>query len=96
VVNLFSLRRRRPATFFGSGVNAITLFIWRVLSTLPGMKRHAQPLMSIAVRLIVAVMLAVLVQACASPNGNPNDTPNSPQGQENERMNRMLNPSPNQ
>jgi hypothetical protein len=51
----------------------------------------------IAVRFIITIMLAAFVQACASSSPNPPNTgPNSEQGQERERMNRMLNPSPNQ
>ena len=50
----------------------------------------------IAVRFII-IMLAAFVQACASSSPNPPSTgPNTEQGQERERMNRMLNPSPNQ
>ena len=50
----------------------------------------------IAVRFIITIMLAAFVQACASVKTYPNTGPNSEQGQERERMNRMLNPSPNQ
>jgi hypothetical protein len=50
----------------------------------------------IAVRFIVVVMLIGFVQGCASVKPDPNTGPNSPKGQERERMNRMLNPSPNQ
>jgi hypothetical protein len=48
----------------------------------------------IAVRLIITIMLAAFVQACASVSRNPNNGPNSERGQEFERMDRMLNPSP--
>jgi hypothetical protein len=50
----------------------------------------------IAVRFIVTIMLATIVQACASVSNSQNNGSNSQQGQESERMNRMLNPSPNQ
>jgi hypothetical protein len=50
----------------------------------------------IAVRFIVAVMLMVFAQGCSSVKPDPNTGPNTEQGQERERMNRMLNPSPNQ
>jgi hypothetical protein len=51
----------------------------------------------IAVRFIITIMLAAFVQACASGHSNPsNNGSNTQQGQDSERMNRMLNPSPNQ
>jgi hypothetical protein len=50
----------------------------------------------IAVRFIIAVMLGFFVQACSSVKPDPNTGPNTAQGQERERMDRMLNPSPNQ
>ena len=50
----------------------------------------------IAVRLIVVLMLMVVVQGCSSVKPDPVTGPNTEQGQERERMNRMLNPSPNQ
>jgi hypothetical protein len=49
-----------------------------------------------AVRFIVAVMLIALAQGCSSVKPDPNTGPNSAEGQERERMDRMLNPSPNQ
>jgi hypothetical protein len=50
----------------------------------------------IAIRFIITVMLAILVQACASVSNSQNNGSNTQKGQESERMNRMLNPSPNQ
>ena len=50
----------------------------------------------IAVRFVVAVMLVVVMQGCSSVKPDPVTGPNTEQGQERERMNRMLNPSPNQ
>jgi len=50
----------------------------------------------IAVRFIITILLAALVQACSSVKPDPNTGPNTEQGQERERMNRMLYPSPNQ
>jgi hypothetical protein len=50
----------------------------------------------IAVRFIIAAMLMVLVQGCASVKPDPTTGPNTEEGQERERMNRMLEPSPNQ
>jgi hypothetical protein len=47
-------------------------------------------------RYIIAIMLAAFVQACSSVKPDPNTGPNTEKGQERERMNRMLNPSPNQ
>jgi len=48
------------------------------------------------VRFIVVVMLVVVVQGCSSVKPDPETGPNTAQGQERERMDRMLNPSPNQ
>ena len=50
----------------------------------------------IAVRFIVTLAVIVFVQGCSSVKPDPKTGPNSPEGQERERMNRMLNPSPNQ
>ena len=50
----------------------------------------------IAVRFIVAASLIVFVQGCSSVKPDPETGPNTAQGQERERMDRMLNPSPNQ
>ena len=50
----------------------------------------------IVVRFIITAMLAAFVQACSSVKPNPNTGPNTQKGQERERMNQMLNPSPNQ
>jgi hypothetical protein len=57
---------------------------------------EGEPMKEITVRFIVAVMLMVFVQGCSSVKPDPNTGPNSPAGQERERMDRMLNPSPNQ
>ena len=48
------------------------------------------------VRFIITFMLAAFVEACASSSRDTKNGPNTQQGQEDERMNRMLNPSPNQ
>ena len=50
----------------------------------------------ITVRFIITVMFIVFVQGCSSVKPDPETGPNSPEGQERERMNRMLEPSPNQ
>ena len=50
----------------------------------------------IAVRFIVTIMLIALAQGCSSVKPDPNTGPNTAQGQERERMNHMLDPSPNQ
>ena len=49
----------------------------------------------IAVRSIIAITLIWLVAGCSSVKPDPNTGPNTEQGQERERLNRMLNPSPN-
>jgi hypothetical protein len=48
------------------------------------------------VRFMVTVMLMAFAQGCSSVKPDPNTGPNTEQGQERERMNHMLEPSPNQ
>jgi hypothetical protein len=50
----------------------------------------------IAVRFIITLVFIAFVQGCASVKPDPDTGPNTAQGQERERMNRMLEPSPNQ
>jgi type IV pilus biogenesis protein CpaD/CtpE len=50
----------------------------------------------IVVRFVIAVIFVALVQGCSTAKPDPNTGPNTAEGQERERMNRMLNPSPNQ
>ncbi len=50
----------------------------------------------ITVRFIVVMMLVAFVQGCSSVKPDPETGPNTEEGQERERMNRMLDPSPNQ
>lgn len=50
----------------------------------------------ITVRSIIAITLIGLVAGCSSVKPDPNTGPNTQQGQERERLNRMVDPSPNQ
>jgi hypothetical protein len=49
----------------------------------------------IVVRLIIAITLAACVQGCASISPDPDDESTAERDQEFNRMDRMLNPSPN-
>jgi hypothetical protein len=50
----------------------------------------------ITVRFIVTVIFVGFVQGCASVKPDPETGPNTEQGQDRERMNHMLDPTPNQ